>query len=166
MTESEVDRSFYESIMLIYCQICGNEIAAGSRSCLFCGSSQDDGLSAVSNPTRAFVHRTVDLEAGRSHVEAAMRRLLASLAEARALEIQALTLIHGYGSSGRGGVIRQECRKLLAHMSHRGEVREVIFGENFHRRSGPVRNLLRQYPQLAKNSNLNRGNKGTTLVIL
>jgi len=150
--------------MNIFCHICGNEIAAGSKVCAFCGSMQDEKCEKTGR--KPFVHRTVNLEAGKPHVEPAMHRLHAALDEARSLDVQALTFIHGYGSSGQGGAIRRECRKVLDHMNSRGDIREVIAGEDFHRRSGPIRNLLRQYPQLENNANLNRGNKGVTLVIL
>jgi hypothetical protein len=98
-------------------------------------------------------------------VEQAMSQLHAALNEARFLRIQALTIIHGYGSSGRGGAIRKECRKTLDHMCSKGELNTYITGEEFHRRNGLVKDLLNRYPQLAGNSNLNRHNRGITLVI-
>ncbi len=147
------------------CHICGNEIIHGATVCSFCGSDQPDNGEGVMVP-KPFLHRTLNLEEGMPFVEPAMNRLQAALIEARMLGIQALTIIHGYGSSGRGGAIGRECRRLLNHMCSGGEVHCVVAGEDFHRRNGVVRDLLKRYPRLAANANLNRGNRGITLVIL
>jgi len=146
------------------CQICGNEIRHGAKICAFCGSAQEENHQE--QKVRKFAHRTVNLEAGMPLVEPALQQLYAAIQEARMLDIQVLTIIHGYGSSGRGGAIRKECRKILGYMKSRGELSGVIAGEEFYRRNGPVRDLLKRFPQLENNSNLNRGNKGITLAIL
>lgn len=146
------------------CHICGNEIPRGKKICSFCGSEQEENLQEP--VVKKFAHRTVNLEAGMPLVEPALLQLHAAIDEARGRDIQVLTIIHGYGSSGRGGAIRKECRKVLEYMKSRGELSGVIAGEDFHRRNGPVRDLLKRYPQLLNNSNLNRGNKGITMVIL
>ena len=146
------------------CHICGNDIRRGVKTCTFCGSDQTENNQKP--VVRKFTHRTVNLEAGMPLVEPALQQLQSAVHEARILDIQVLTIIHGYGSSGRGGVIRKECRKVLEYMKSRGELSDVITGEEFCRRNGPVRNLLKRYPELENNSNLNRGNKGITIVIL
>lgn len=146
------------------CQICGNDLERGSVVCGFCGSTQEDVGDNRSSKT--FTHRTVNLEVGMPFVEPAMNQLHAALHDARGSRIQVLTIIHGYGSTGRGGAIRKECRKILDYMCSRGELNSYVNGEDFHRRNGSVKNLLNRYPQLADNSNLNRHNRGITLVIL
>ncbi|SHO44866.1 Smr/MutS family protein [Desulfopila aestuarii] len=146
------------------CHICGNEIRRGVKNCTFCGSEQKENHQE--QKVKKFVHRTVNLEAGMPLVEPALQQLHAAVHEARIRDIQVLTIIHGYGSTGRGGAIRRECRKVLEYMKSRGELGGVIAGEEFYRRNGPVRDLLKRYPQLEKNNNLNRGNKGITLVIM
>lgn len=146
------------------CQICGNDLYRGCRVCGFCGSEQPE-MDAESCP-RPFVHRTVNLEKGMPFVEQAISQLHSALNEARLLQVQVLTIIHGYGSSGRGGAIRKECRKILDYMCSSGEISNYIAGEDFHRRSGSVKDVLNRYPQLNGNGNLNRNNRGVTLIIL
>jgi hypothetical protein len=147
------------------CQVCGNEIQAGVAVCLFCASLQDsEGL--VPSETKTFTHRTVNLERGMPFVEPAMQHLYTVLRESRQMNIQAITLIHGYGSSGKGGAIRRECRKTLDYMCSRGELNNYVPGEDFNRRNGRVKDLLNRYPQLAENKNLNKNNPGITLIIL
>lgn len=147
------------------CQVCGNEIESGSKFCRYCGSPQTAESSSLAT-AKTFSHRTVNLEKGMPFVEPALNHLKAVIDEARRREVQVLTIIHGYGSSGKGGVIRTECRNLLDYMCSNGELSSYITGEDFHRRNGLVKNLLSRFPQLNCNKNLNKNNRGITLVIL
>jgi hypothetical protein len=115
---------------------------------------------------RPFIHRTVNLEAGRPAVEVALNRLSEVIADARRNSVSVLTLIHGYGSTGRGGAIRSECRMMLDYLKSKGQISDYIAGEDFTTRSGRVKALLRRYSSLGSNRNLNNGNQGITLVIL
>ena len=40
-------------------------------------------------------------------------------------------IIHGYGSSGKGGVIRQKVRSFLNAQLKNGKIKAVIYGEDF-----------------------------------
>ena len=40
-------------------------------------------------------------------------------------------IIHGYGSSGKGGAICQKARQWLKAQEKNGKVKKVIFGEDF-----------------------------------
>ncbi len=148
---------------MIPCSMCGNNIALGTSVCPFCETRQAEG--AVVQPV-GFLHKTVNLEQGRPLVEAALNRLERELQTARHEGVRVLTLIHGYGSSGIGGAIRRESRRLLADLLHRGQLNLVIPGEEFRAKAGPVRDLLRRFPPLSANVHLNRGNRGITIVVL
>jgi len=145
------------------CQVCGNEISGSSLSCRFCGSKQ--GGVHLSKSQR-FVHKTVNLEQGRPVVEAALQKLDEALEDAVKNGVRVMTLIHGYGSSGKGGLIRLECRKNLDFLKSRGRIHDYIAGEEFSRRFGPTKFLLQRYPQLVEDKNINKGNRGITLVVL
>jgi len=174
------------------CQVCGNDIRRDLRICPYCEGEQElvpglggavspplenprrhsspgAVLSPVALPEQAapdIFHKVVNLEAGRPFVEAALRKLEVELADARQQNLRVLTVIHGYGSSGKGGVIGVECRKFLDYLKGRGEINTFIPGEDFRQKSGPTRNLIRRFPRLADNVNLNKGNRGITLVVL
>jgi len=145
------------------CEICGNTMSDRSSICPFCGSSnsQDSGKKV-----KKFRHRTVNLEVGRPVLEVALAKLDEVLRYSNRMGIDVLTLIHGYGSSGRGGVIRSECIKNLDYLKGRGQIRDYIPGEEYFSRKGPGKTLLRRFPRLKHDNNLNKGNKGVTLVIL
>jgi hypothetical protein len=133
-------------------------------SCRYCGAPM--APLPPEGGQRPFLHRTVNLEAGRPAVEVALNRLSEVIADARRNSVTVLTLIHGYGSTGRGGAIRAECRMMLDYMKSKGQISDYIAGEDFNKRSGRVKALLRRYSPLSSNRNLNNGNQGITLVIL
>lgn len=149
--------------MKTLCDVCGNTKDASRLLCPFCGSRVD-----MTEPIKrtAFVHKTVNLEAGRPVLEVALHRMHEIIDEAIRNDVKVLTLIHGYGSSGKGGVIRSECRKMLDFLKSKGVISDYIGGEDFNKRSGTVKSLLRRYPQLGADKHLNRVNQGITLVIL
>ncbi len=145
------------------CQICGNKSPVANSICPYCGAVADepDLLGKT-----VFIHKTVNLEAGRPVVEVAMNRCREIIDDAIRNKISVITFIHGYGSSGKGGVIRSECRQTLEYMKSKRVISDYVAGEDFHKRSGRVRALLQRFSLLAKDRNLNQGNQGITLVIL
>jgi hypothetical protein len=145
------------------CQICGNERPASSSGCPYCGAVTEE---PADRKQKVFIQKTVNLEVGRPTVEAALDRCRVVIDDARQNNISVVTLIHGYGSSGKGGAIRSECRKMLEYMKSKRIISDSIAGEDFHKRSRRVRMLLQRYSQLTKDRNLNQGNQGITLVIL
>lgn len=145
------------------CHICGNERPAASLNCPYCGAVSEESADRM---PKTYIHKTVNLEAGRPMVEVALNRCREVIDDAIQNKISVITLIHGYGSTGKGGVIRSECRKTLDYMKGKKIISDYIAGEDFHKRSGRVRTILQRYSQLAKDRNLNQGNQGVTLVIL
>ncbi|MBU0946041.1 MAG: Smr/MutS family protein [Proteobacteria bacterium] len=147
------------------CHICGNEISSALLRCPYCGSTQDseegDGTA-----TKLFLRKTVNLEQGLPTVEQALQRLQQEICAARLERVRLVTLIHGYGSSGKGGAIRKECRKKLDYLWRRGEIKGFIPGEEFSRRQGSTKQLLSRFPQLSDHPHLNRHNKGITIVVV
>ena len=75
--------------------------------------------------------KELNLEYGMPTVDTALRWLESELSAARKMGRPALKLIHGYGSSGKGGKIRTACRKYLREQIDAGRVRLVIRGEDF-----------------------------------
>jgi DNA-nicking Smr family endonuclease len=64
---------------------------------------------------------TVNLEMGHPTVEEARRLLKAELEKCRSRKVTAVKVIHGYGSSGVGGALRQgiRLRRKLEHLRSR-----------------------------------------------
>jgi hypothetical protein len=108
----------------------------------------------------------VNLKKGMPLVQQALQRLEGELKLSCAQGIKILTLIHGYGSSGKGGAIKGAVQRHLHFLRLQGRIQESIPGEEFEGRSGRGRQLLRRFPFLADHHDLNRANPGITVVIL
>ena len=110
--------------------------------------------------------REVDLERGMPRADQALKQLTFELRRSRSLGYAAVKLIHGYGSTGKGGRIRVEARALLGRMAARGEVRGVIFGEDFSIFNPAVLAAFRRCEALRRDSDLERYNNGVTIILL
>ena len=146
----------------VLCEICGNEVDPTGGQCPFCQAERASGTVGIGGP----LHRVVNLEKGKPAVQQALDRLAVVVLHGRREGYKALTLIHGYGSTGKGGAIKEAVRQHLQFLHQQGTVRTIIFGEEFEGRSGRGRQLLRCFPFLAEHRDLNRANPGITLIIL
>lgn len=109
---------------------------------------------------------TVDMKAGMPKVAEARVRLAGELQRGRAGGAAVLKLVHGYGSTGKGGRIRTALRAELAQLAKAGRVRAVVAGEAFSIFDADTRILLDRHPALRRDADLERSNPGITLVEL
>lgn len=75
-------------------------------------------------------------------------------------------VVHGYGSTGQGGKIKQQLGGILRGLMTRGIVREFVPGERWTTSDQTARQLLNDYPVLADDLDLRRNNPGITIVLL
>ena len=144
------------------CTTCGNQIESSARRCPYCEQPQ----SVVSRPSQETARRrtvTINLKEGRPYVEEALRHMNRRLYEARKDGISVVRLIHGYGSSGTGGAIKQGVRTELAVALRLGSIKEYVGGEDYqHSKVG--RRLRSRFPELKECLKTDQGNPGITLV--
>ena len=109
---------------------------------------------------------SLNLEDGMPPVEEAVSRLRMGLQEMRVSRVSAVKLIHGYGSTGRGGKICPAVRAELASMKRRKLIRDYIPGEDF----GPVdaasRKMADRNREVTRDPDYGRINHGITIVVL
>jgi hypothetical protein len=105
-----------------------------------------------------------NLEAGLPTVAQALERLERDLREARACGAKLVRIIHGYGSSGRGGKIRDAVRRELGRKLARGEVKAVTPGENYSSTTNAGRDLLSRFRELQSTERSDSNNLGLTIV--
>ena len=145
---------------LIDCEVCGNRRDSDMLHCPYCGAAAE---AALHRPGPQY--KVVNLEKGMPTVDQALTRMAGEIEQARLERCRVLFLIHGYGSSGRGGSIRQEVRAQLAFLKDHNRINDLLPGEEFSTRSGPGRQFLRRFPFLKQHADLNRSNRGITLVV-
>jgi hypothetical protein len=110
--------------------------------------------------------KIVNLEDGMPSVVQARARLGTEIRTAQQSGVKVFKLVHGYGSSGVGGDLRIALQSTLRQMAQSHEIRDCIYGENWRTSDERSWDLLKRMPELKSDSDLGRGNKGITLVLL
>lgn len=110
--------------------------------------------------------KTVNLEEGRPTVNVGLLRLDHALASARAEGATLLKLIHGYGSSGAGGRLREEVWKALDRLQRDGSIAGFIPGEDFRLSHETSWELVKRDKAIREDRDFGRGNRGITIVVL
>jgi hypothetical protein len=114
----------------------------------------------------AAVIKTVNLEAGMPSVSQARVRLTSELQIARQSGVRVLKLVHGYGSSGVGGDLRIALQSTLRQLVEANEINDCIYGENWRTSDERSWKLIKHMPAMKNDSDLGKGNRGITLVVL
>ena len=109
---------------------------------------------------------TLNLEDGMPPVREAVERLRVGLQEMKVSRVTTVKLIHGYGSTGRGGKIREGVRKELAEMRRKKLIREYIPGEDFGPLDAASRRLAEREKRVSADPDYGRMNHGITIVVL
>lgn len=110
--------------------------------------------------------KVVNLEDGMPRVEQARLRMQRELVLARSQGMVAVKLIHGYGSSGTGGALRDELQKELRRARSTNAIACFIAGEEWTISDETTWSLLKKFPEWKQDSDLERGNKGISIVVL
>ena len=108
--------------------------------------------------------RELNLEQGRPTVDQALGWLAAELEAARKMNTPLMKLIHGYGSSGKGGRIRTASRRYLEEAAAQGRITTYLPGERFSIFDETARRAMQRYPQLRQDRDLDAENRGVTFV--
>jgi hypothetical protein len=110
--------------------------------------------------------RTYNVEAGLPTVEEARRMVNEQIKRARSEGIKVLKVIHGYGSSGKGGALRVALRKSFKLRRKEGAIKDFIAGEDFSIFNQTSLILLEQVPELRGDTALDAMNEGVTILWL
>lgn len=109
---------------------------------------------------------TINLEYGMPIATIAIKNMNSELRIARVQNKKIIKVIHGYGSSGKGGKIKQEVHKELIKKKKLGEISDFLPAEKLDPFSSEGRNILSKYPYISKDDTYSRNNPGVTFVIL
>ena len=95
------------------------------------------------------------------------RKLVAEeIRKARAAGGRVLKVIHGYGSSGKGGTLCTGLRKSFGLRKKEDVIRDFVSGEDFSIFDERTLKLLEAVPGLRGDPDLNATNEGVTVVWL
>ena len=110
--------------------------------------------------------KLINLEEGRPTVNQGLLRLERALADARSNGTNLVKLIHGYGSTGEGGRMKPEVWKVLDRYKRHGMIEDFIPGEEFRLSNEATWELVKRDKSIKQDSDLGRGNRGITIVVL
>jgi hypothetical protein len=108
----------------------------------------------------------IHIEYGMPTVDVAMPLLTERLRSLKKSGVKAVKIIHGYGSTGKGGRLRKATLTLLDELKKSGSIREFVGGEQWTKFELRTLTLIDRMPQLYKDSDLERSNRGITVVFL
>jgi hypothetical protein len=110
--------------------------------------------------------RDVNLKAGMPTVEEARALLNSEIDKANQRGDHVLKLIHGYGSSGVGGKLKDAIRSSLRRRRKEGKIQSFVAGEKWSVFDQGSKEILEKCPQLAKDTDLNNFNECITIVLM
>ncbi|SCW56666.1 Smr domain-containing protein [Ruminococcaceae bacterium YRB3002] len=106
----------------------------------------------------------INIEAGHPTAAEAMARLTNELYRVRASGVPCAKIIHGYGSTGKGGAIKSALVPHLRTMISRRIITGFIAGENFGPFSASAQTYAQRYRDLRSDIDWGRSNDGITVV--
>ena len=108
----------------------------------------------------------INLEIGSPSVNSALKQLEFFIASTRVAKGRVIKIIHGYGSTGKGGKIRSAVRRMLKDYKQTERLTLFIKGEDFSIFDPSTRYLIEKFPEAASDKDLNASNAGITYVLL
>ena len=96
----------------------------------------------------------------------AVKRVTYNIRNGKSWGAAAIKIIHGYGSSGKGGRIQTETRRYLEEQKRKGFITDYVRGEDFSIFDEGTRRAFDRCDELRRDSDLERHNNGVTIVIL
>jgi hypothetical protein len=110
--------------------------------------------------------RTFNVEAGLPMLDEARRLVIAEIKQSKRDGVRVLKVIHGYGSSGKGGTLCVGLRKSFGLRKKEGVIKNFIVGEDFSIFNDTTLALLEAVPELRGDPDLNSTNEGVTIIWL
>ena len=144
------------------CETCGNPIPMSRSRCPYCESIQ----KGTNVPISKDKIRTLNIESGKPTTGIALEKLSRGIAQAIREGIPLVRVIHGYGSTGCGGRLRDACRRDLKRRLAARKIKAVLPGEEYHSNKRATRDLMRRYPELRSTERSDTDNPGITFVEL
>jgi hypothetical protein len=110
--------------------------------------------------------RIINVEEDLPTLDDARRRVQEEIRRAKREKFHVLKIIHGYGSTGKGGALNVGLRKSFKLRKKEGVIKDFIPGEDFSIFNRATLDLLQLVPELRGDSDLNATNEGMTVLIL
>lgn len=108
--------------------------------------------------------KVVNIKQNNPNTDYAIYVLDSEIHDAKLTDIDVLVVVHGYGSHGRGGLIKLEALRHLKTLRNQGAIIDFVQGEHWSQTNEVVKTLCEKYPSLILHENLQSLNSGVTVV--
>ena len=99
-------------------------------------------------------------------LDEARRLVIEEIKRSKRERVRVLKVIHGYGSSGKGGALCVGLRKSFGLRKKEGVIKDFVAGEDFTIFNDVVLALLEAVPELRGDPDLGAINEGVTILWL
>ena len=99
-------------------------------------------------------------------LQQARRLVIEEIKQSKRAGARVLKVIHGYGSSGKGGALCIGLRKSFGRRKKEGVIQDAIAGKDFSIFNDAVLNLLEAEPELRGDPDLGATNEGIAILWL
>ena len=110
--------------------------------------------------------KTINVEANLPTLDEARRLVIEEIKRAKREGVRVLKIIHGYGSTGKGGKLCVGLRKSFGLRQKEKVIKDFIAGEAFSIFDETTMKLLEAVPELRGDPDLDRTNEGVSLLWL
>ncbi len=110
--------------------------------------------------------RVVNIKRDNPNVDYALFLIDEEIKYSRAVGNRVIVIIHGYGSHGQGGAIRQGVKEYLPKLKKSGTIITYVFGENWGETNADVKEIERISPEIILNENLSSINSGVSVILI
>ena len=110
--------------------------------------------------------RIVNIKEDNPNVDYAMYLLDEEIKYSKGVGNRVILVIHGHGSHGQGGLIRQEIRKYLPILKKKKVIADFVFGDNWGDLNESKKRICEIAPELIINSNVRNINSGVSVVLI
>ena len=110
--------------------------------------------------------QTINIKQDNPPADVAVANLIQEINLAKLSHEGAIKVIHGYGSHGVGGLIKQQAHSALKDLRHKKLILDYIPGEQFSPNNKYYKKLIETYPELILDKDLYPPNSGVTLVLI
>ena len=110
--------------------------------------------------------RVINIKEDNPNVDYAIYLFEKELEYSHAVGNKSIIVIHGYGSHGVGGLIKQALKERLAVLKKHKKIEDYVSGEEWGEFNPIKQKMCAQCPELILNSNLQGLNSGVTVVLI
>lgn len=110
--------------------------------------------------------RVINIKKDNPNVDYALFLIDQEIRYSSAIGDRVVLIIHGYGSHGTGGAIKQGVKEYLPNLKKKGIISNFVFGENWGDTNPIVKEIERVAPEIILNENLSSINSGVSVILI